>query len=298
VRSLLIGAALALVLAAPSQSTAGWAIDNASLRAFDPLLYEHIVVKGRVAKVTRKRILTKKLGYEEYQDSDAEVFIQVVTLQDANVLRGAELPKDFAFKWQYQTRGLLDKEVILCASWLSPLQAYIISYGLQCLVESGSGVWSSYDGTETLTTAEVEAALESTRPESVARSADVGVIGHVASVADSTVEENGRPIVLRKVRLQIDELLKGQYQRPEIEFAFALVSGMHAPPWMTETPREYKIGETWIAFLTRGPDFYYPCCGKNGVLQVKGDTLLYDRLVPIKYSRGKFLKLVQEAIHD
>jgi hypothetical protein len=282
-------------LFAPLQVAAISVADSTIIRALDPLLYSHVVVRGCVATITKKFIPLQQLGRGEPGD---ETDIEVVSLAHAETLRGVGSPKSIAVHWHMDTYKLLGKEVIFCGKWRPGLGLYIVGSGVQCLVETEADLWSRYDGSETITTDELQARLRRARPETVARSARIAVIGRVDSVADSVISVEGHVVTVRKIRLRIEQLLKGQHEGNAIEFVIVLAAGAYAPPWSTATPREFDKGEEWIAFLAGEPGFYYPSSGMNGLLRVEGDTLLYDRVLPIQDSRSKFLKTVEEAISD
>jgi hypothetical protein len=283
-----------MILCVPARLVAIELSDSAMRMAFDPLRYAHIVVRGRITTVTAESVPATKCGYKESGNKT----VDVITLMGARTLRGTDSPGNIVAWSDLVVGDLVGREAVLCAKWIPPLGSYLVGYGGACLVETQDGTWARYDGSETITTEELDARLLSTRPEAVARSAGIAVIGKVVSVADSVLDVDGHMMSIRRVGLRIEQLIKGQYDGSIIDFVVVLAGGGYAPPWRTATPTEFDIGEEWIAFLARGPGFYYPSAGMNGLLRVQGDTLLYDRVAPYRYSRGRFLGMVEETLGD
>ena len=76
------------------------------------------------------------------------------------------------------------------------------------------------------------------------------------------------------------------------------VAGGDRPPWYTVTPRTFGVDETWIAFLRRDGDIYYPLGGVNGLLLIEGQKVIFDRSVQCPYSRSVLIQEVSEAVSE
>jgi hypothetical protein len=77
-----------------------------------------------------------------------------------------------------------------------------------------------------------------------------------------------------------------------------VASGSCAPSWKTITPGQFLVDEEWVAFLKRDGDIYYPLGGVNGLLQLRGQEVIYDRKVKHRYNKSYLVREVLRSVDD
>jgi len=78
---------------------------------------------------------------------------------------------------------------------------------------------------------------------------------------------------IEKIRLSVDEYLKGNLEDDEVEFS-VIYMATYNPFWKSRFP-EVTPGEEWLVFLKWAEEpGYYPFAGVNGMFKVEGDKLV------------------------
>jgi len=124
----------------------------------------------------------------------------------------------------------------------------------------------------------------------VTDAADVIVLGSVASVVDTVVASDGHEYRADRVALNVTQGIKGDVHSTSATFFVA--RDTERPSWFTVSPTEIRVGETWLAFLNRDGDILYPVAGVNGLLQIRGQDVLFDRTIKCPFSRSKLIASV------
>jgi hypothetical protein len=271
-------------------------------RALDPLIYAHVVVECTI-KAVRKRAVTLAEMFPSGSPNET-IGIFIAELSDVVVLRGCGSPTEVEINIDLSPRKLIGERMILCGYWLPTLNMFTVPSDRLTFRRDGDR-WVGMrnpvaiaPGTQvSMTTQELNALMHETETSTLASKADLIVIGRVASVLDSTIAApEQQQYRVRKVVLEVERVLKGA---PRMRSAWFLVSRAgDCPPWHTVTPGMFGVDETWMAFLRRDGDIYYPLGGVNGLLLIEGQKVIFDRSVQCPYSRTALIREVSKAVSE
>lgn len=254
-------------------------------RARDPLLYGQVVVEGIIADVQIREVNRAKLGLSEYGPNP---WIARISFGVHTCLRGAcvaRLEAEPFVDW----RKVVGARVLLCADWLASLNDYFVREQTQVFIFK-DGFWERMAPPERVSSMDMQARMESLRPEALAERADVVVTGRIIALSDSVVA--------------VDAVERGRIQKYTVVVTSAPRSGFtgktvrfNADMWEARFPL-VKVGEQWMVFLERRGNALWVKAGTNGMLKVgENDQLLYDGVAPAGVSRTELERGVRETRH-
>jgi hypothetical protein len=271
-------------------------------RALDPLLYAHVVVECTIESIRHSTATDEQLSIPS-RTPEEKTGILIAELSDVVVLRGAQSPSEVTIGLELDPRALVGQRVILCGYWLPKLHMFAVWFARQGFVRRGDR-WESLARTPSdppeeqlsLTSQEVQAVLRQVEAPELARKANSIVVGRIRAATDTTVVSPGQKYRMRKVVLDVDDVLKGD---PSIHTVWFLAAkGYVYPTWGAVSPREFKVGERWIALLGYEQGTFFPLSGVNGLLWLDGDKVIFDRAVEYRYSRDRLLQTISEAVGE
>lgn len=139
-----------------------------------------------------------------------------------------------------------------------------------------------------ITNAELTELIRQTSPSALANAADLVLVGRIDAISDSKEESDAYPHGTRRVDLTPETVFKGDRVVGTVSFV--------TQRWSSN---EFKVGETWFAFLAfNGDGSYSPVDRTNGLLLVHGQELIYDRKVIYPYPRVSLTRTVTAAIAE
>jgi hypothetical protein len=287
-----VGAALTLV--APLVQGASSPSAN-GLQASDPLLYAHVVIEGTVRDIANREVRMDELGITDLPG--VGTVMKEVKLEGLTVLRGLfDSPSiliDLNAFDDFSPETLLGKRIILCGNWKQGLARYVVASSRSILIKTESG-YVRERGSEVITDIALATLLESAKPESITREADLVMIGRVVGSEKAQVDfESGQRTKVWKVNLDLERTLKGK--APGGRVSFVIIRGDYTPPWRGKTLSTFNPGERWLIFLAERDGLLVPVLGNNGVLLIDGENLIYDRAVRYPLSRSRVESVVSEV---
>ncbi len=151
---------------------------------------------------------------------------------------------------------------------------------------------------ETLTYAEVESRLRRSSLEGVTEGSDVIVRGVVVSKWEADYRSaDGRLGAMTHYKLRVSELLKGSASGDLVEFVVPRVKE-YVPEWYRQVPFGVDVGQEWLVFLRKSEYGLYPFAGPSGVLQIKGDDLIFDMNIKYPYKLPEAARIIRLEVSD
>lgn len=274
---------------------------DAPYQLHDPLLWGHLVVKGKVIAIREFASRTDEWGITVV-GGPVTLAAENVTLDVEEVLRGKFDAKqiDIAMlksqRSPTQTPFTNGDEVILAVNFNPTAKQYLLSNYRGILIANGSD-WERPDPAtyqyridkRRLKLPEIEARVTSMRPENISEQAEIVVIGKMRSVEKR--RDNDGPTERTVYTMEVTSVLKGNYDKPSIQFS--MVTSGKFPDWAVPIPDGVSSGESWFVFLTRKGESLIPFAGPNGMLKVVGDRLIYDQTLDYPISRSGLANIVR-----
>lgn len=279
-----------ILLLAISASATSLAIAANSLGERPPLtafLYSDIVVRARVDAVGMEFIPAKDFyaGMPGLAEG-ASVRVCRASLHVEEVLKGSYTKPDlnvvggeFSALRHFLKSG---DEVIIAPNFgRMPGGNYVFPGPSGCLVQDGS-IWIT-DGIPHEDD-EVRLAIDSMRPENLARAADIVATGAVDSLTEHTwkSEINGSAVI-QDIVFRVQEVKKGG-AIPKTITIRSIRKGAYWPKWRTDVPRATKVGDKLYVFLKRNGNVYNIVGGVNGCLKMQNGDLIYSDDIILNYS--------------
>ncbi len=282
----------------PLQTYGDTYVSELSLRTSDPLLYAHVVIQCTVKNLATREVTLDELGVRDMPG--VTTLVKEAGIDEIKVLRGtyqdSSIIIDLNSLMSIEPNTLIGKRVILCANWKPQLGQYVVGSSRSVFVQSGAA-WRRLYREGTLSQLRLDELLQSVRPDNIATEAEIALVGRVLSAEKSRVElESGGSAKVWTITLQVQESLKGDI--PTKEISFIIPRGDYVPEWRGDDPGKFVAGEPWLVFLVKKDGFLVPMFGKNGLLLVDGDNLLYDRTVRYPLSLSKFESIARAANND
>ena len=267
-----------------------------------PVCSSDLVVMGIVEKVEEQHVLVQDWYGEVPRrmeamrplppDAEIDAFNVHMTVQE--VLLGTLEPKVFDFGMDYpadDVRRMIEEGDTVIAGLQYMTRRLGGSYWLvnrAVLVRRGN-VWVSRRGGGDYSLEQIRQMLwEETDVRHLAKAADVIAVVEMAGTWKRDVEaersQDSKPIW--RVSAGVERLLKGVVSSDTL--SFVVVGPRNATSWWDRRslPRFDRADRDvagwngrWILFLKRGPVGLYPMGGANGMLKIKGETLLRNNRV-------------------
>lgn len=291
--------ALLLPLSAHGASDTTVAISS---RAADPLLYAHIVIDCTIESVRHAAVTNEQLSIPS-REPEKKVGILIAKLSNTLVLRGKQAPSEITIGLDLDPRSLVGKRVLLCGYWLPNLGMFAVWFDNLGFVRSGER-WVSLKHAATvepadrfsLTTEQVNVLLEEVTAVQLAQRAGKIVIGRVTIATDTVMVLAGDRYKMKNLVLDVETVLKGD--RSSRTVSIMVPRGYAFPAWGAVSPRQFELGETWVAFLGHEDGVFFPLAGVNGLLLCDGNRLLFDRIVEYRQSRSELVRSIAEVAND
>jgi len=262
--------------------------------ALERIAYAHVVIECTINDVHQRGVTLAQLNIPA-DSPDRKVFISVADLSDVVVVRGYGSPTEV----QVSNDLNLEKgqHVIMCCYWVPTLGMFSVPADRSVFLRDGDH-WTGIRhaiGADPVSTNEatINTLVEESSMAVVTDKADVIVLGNVASVTDTVVVSGGHEYRADKVILNVVQSIKGDARSAEATFFVA--RDAERPSWFTVAPAEIRKGETWLVFLGRAGEILYPAAGVNGLLQIRGQDVFFDRAVKCPFSRTKLIGIVEAA---
>lgn len=267
--------------------------------ALEPLLYAHAVIECTIESVHRRPASLSELGIPS-SNPDKKVGILVAKLGNVVSLRGYGLPTEVQIGVDVQPRDLVGERLILCCYWRPGLNMFAAPFGRLVFRQEGNNWIQLRDGNSApsngqriyITAQEVQTLVNETRVSTLAKKADIVVVGHVSTVIDTVLNaSNGLPFKAERIVLKLDQVLKGNVAQRQVSFFVA--RGLERPSWYSLAPSSLQEGETWMAFLSLDAQITYLLGGVNGLLLIEGTKVFYDRVIELPTSSAQLVKEVK-----
>ncbi len=257
---------------------------------YDPLQHSHVVIRGKVLASHTER--SERLGWDAPWVSSNVTIVRVTVAE----LLGGNWPGteiEMAAIGGVSSYFEVGKEYIFCCMSKNTNGADVL------LTDTGVGLyarqdeaWSRIvfddvlDTNELLSDAELRTRVASASLVSMTRSSDIIARGVILDSRRSKHKSpNGAVCSLMHYRVKVSEFIKGKTADNELEFVIPRVGGSdYVPAWYRVTPSRIENGQEWVIFLRRGEFGLYPFGGRNSLLRVEGERLIYDNA--IEYPRG------------
>ena len=275
----------------------------AGIDACDRLQNSHLIIRGTVRGVSLAAMTAAQLGLMPAGDSAAGVDLGVgmVTIDVAEVLKGEWYEPQITFiamdgQWLFHA----GKEYVICALRRGPLGEEFFLTGIDIGFYERIGSKKAWmqcqpddrEPWEALRDAQLRSRIRQGSLDQVARSSELIARGTILSAREVAYEASpGLQGKMIDYEFEIDEALKGTKAGTVIHFVVPLMSLSYVPPWFRCVPEGLAAGQTWLVFLCHGERGLYPFAGRNSLLQVDSDRLIYDTHVeyPNTLSRARVI---------
>jgi hypothetical protein len=202
-----------------------------------------------------------------------------------------------ALGYPYTYNYAVEDEVILVMRYWKPLRggSYIIVSDEGRYIKRGD-VWENQGTKDTsISIEDVRSWATATQPREVYQEAEVVALGTVREVSIDTTTKRRAEIAW--VTLELRRVWKGEIPGDTLRFGI-VVRGGHSLAWRRPAP-VVAIGEEWLCFLKTGPDGLYSFAGTNGLLKMKGESVLANDCVLCDVSKSELIEtLSQESGGD
>ena len=141
--------------------------------------------------------------------------------------------------------------------------------------------------------------IDRTRIPSITNEAELVVFGEVISKNRTWIHgDDGKEGRFDQYTLRVESILKGEESAgPAVTFGM-VTAGFYSPSWRTYIPSDLQVGEKWYVFLKRGPKGYYPFAGANGLIQMDGKALVYDRSLTLPYAGTTLEEAIRAEVQN
>lgn len=273
-----------------------------NLKPEDPLEISDIVVRGVVEK-----LMPGQFDLSSGTPGTTPSFLPSITarVRLLEVLRGSWSGPNMLIVALHDSDALAKgQEYIICGVWNKNRQTYVTAPHIGIYAKDGGGHWtrrlmppgSDFQvEADTLTTDEVHARIERGSLRSVTGRSDLIVTGTIIAQQDSVYAlDDGRPGRMRRYSLEVGEVLKGQVADGNVEFVVPRPAEC-MPAWTRYTPKA-DVGQRWLVFLQAGEWGLYPFAGRNSMLLIDGDELIYNSIVPYPRTRTETIGIIQSEV--
>jgi len=282
----------------------------------DPLQYSHLVIRGVVKNVQVQPMSLEELGLVPAEDQVARVEVSVsrVTIDVTKVLKGNWQDKEITLVSRDGSRVFEPaKEYIACALLRGPQgrEFYLTGRELGLYQRKNGGGWKQSFADDrlhgsakhqkskkaTISDQELLSRVADGNLQHVARSAEVIARGKI--VQERVVEykaPSGASAKMAEFELQVYESVKGTTPGASLRFVVPHLNLVYVPSWYRCVPEKLEIGEEWLVFLRKGESGLYPFAGKNSLLRVDDDQLIYDMRVKAPYTAKRAIEMVRSEV--
>ncbi len=265
----------------------------------DPLQVSDIIVRGVIEDITPIQfdISSGDFGTEPSFIRGSEIRVRVHA-----VLRGTWHESRISMVVLNDDRSLLKgREYILCGSWAKYARTFVTGTHIGIYANGGRGRWIKRPSPwgmatepDTLSTTEVRARLERGSLRYVTRESEVILTGTIISERDSAYAYNGQNGRTKYYLLQVDAVLKGRVKARYVTVAIPQLRE-YVPVPIRPTP-PVRRGEEWLLFLKREDWGAYPFAGRNSMLLIDGDDLLYNSEVRCPRTRDEAIAYIRYQV--
>lgn len=298
---LLVASQILILLAATLSESTELPPGLKGINSYDPLQDNYLVVRGTVSEVVRAPITLADWGIKWGTYLEA----WRVSLNVTGVLKGELNQKVVTLTLPGNQSPIAPgDDVIVCPRWRDTKSGgtFVINPYLGIYVENDSGRWakrtSDYmiEPMEILAYAEIMTRIRKSSLESVTAASDVIVHGIIVSKWEADYRsEDGRLGAMTHYKLRVSELLKGRASGDFIEFVVPRVKE-YVPQWYRQVPFGIDVGQEWLVFLRKGDRGLYPFAGPSGVLQIKGDDLIFDMTVTYPHTLPEAARIIHSEL--
>jgi len=200
---------------------------------------------------------------------------------------------------------LRGREYVICGMWDKRKQTFVTAPHIGIYAKDGNDRWtrqlmparSDFEiEPDTVTNADLRARVENGSLNSVTRRSDVIVRGRVISRQDSTYTVKLLHGRMKHHKLQVSEVLKGQVTTRQIEFVIA-EPAEYMPAWSRYTP-PIEVGQEWLVFLKAGDRGLFPFAGRNSLLRIEEDRLIYGSAFDYPQTCSETIRRIRMEVQD
>jgi hypothetical protein len=270
----------------------------------DPLEVSHIVVRGVVESVT-----TSQFDLSDGSPGTSPAVFESITAQVRvlETLRGGWTGPDITFVALGDPTSLArGGEYIICGLWNQTRRTFVTGPHIGIFTKDGDDRWIEQPRPTgrsgrvhepvALTSADVLARLRSGSLDGVTRQSDVIVSGTVVSKHDSDyVIGDGRRGTMTHYRVRVEAVIKGHVTTGHVEFVVPQVNE-YVPEWYRFTYPNIELGQEWLVFLRTGDRGLYPFAGRNSLLLIDEERLIYDSIVDYPQTRSETVRRIQSEV--
>lgn len=274
----------------------------AGLRPEDPLQVSHVVVRGVVERAT-----AGQFDISSGEPGTSPAFFECVTVQVRvlELLRGSWSSPDITFVGLGDKAMLVrGKEYIICGLWNNAHRTFVTGPHIGIYARDAGDRWikermrsgrsQETDEPLVLTLAEVHSRVEEGSLNTVTRQSDVIVEGKIISTQDiEYVAAYGRHGTMRHYKLKVNEVLKGNVTTGDVVFVIPRLNE-YVPSWTRPFP-DIDVWQEWLVFLKVGERGLHPFAGKNSLLRIDGDSLIYDSVVQYPQTHSETIRRIQSG---
>ncbi len=274
---------------------------------FDPLVYSHLIVFGVVESISPDSTTLSDWGQKiEPKTRDVRIRIEILNVKIIELLKGDYKDSNVSIIMKHSPVRLgtfcVGDTLVLCANYLETLKGGSYYFDREDAVhrqDDGQWVrrWARGKRKDIMTFEEIKRMVDEAKIENISREADVIARGTIASIKHSYLKgPEGTKARMIEVTMNIYKVFKGEVNGDTLKFKMLRI-GSYQPRWLTLIPREIKVGEEWYVFLKKEEEIgYFPIMGKNGLLRINGEKIIYDNNIVYKYSRVELEKIIIEEV--
>lgn len=261
----------------------------------DPLKFAHLIVKGSVVDVWYETITMADLGVEPKETFERiPIEMAILSFSVTESLKGAPSDSTISLLIKKEDSYLLEPGTkAILATYLNPYMGQYYIRGLSgVFIESNSQYVRQADLVNS-SEQYISETIESTKLDVVSSAADVIAFGRIVGEDRVTKRSGERLEIFRKYTLMVESVLKGKVQDEQISF---LVQNYGTRGSTNSFPIPMRIdrGDELYAFLKLGEHGLYAFAGCNGLFEVDGTVLYYDKVIPYHLNRNEFeAKIIQ-----
>lgn len=267
-----------------------------AVEANDPLEYSHLIVQGTVERIGKTTTTFAEWGFESLGASK-ELNLTTIDLVVEAVLKGSWNNERISFSLIGQrSRGFALGQKLIVGGHFNPVYlggSYTVVDDGAIFRLDGDG-WVRQSDRLMLTGDQIAQRIRSTSPEAIAGRATIAVLGRVTKVEGRPwISRDGRECPIVECTVRVERTFKGS---PGESLTFSMMSkGGCYPPWRARVPSEMSPGERWYLLLGESEDGYYPVGGVNGMFELRGDKLLYDRQIELPVQRLELERMIERG---
>jgi hypothetical protein len=263
----------------------------------DPVEYGDLVVSGILEDIHVDDYPLGDFGWPNPGNDDSGVALSVLEIAIDDVIRGgAKTDRVKIFGHAGLARMLSPGERLLICAYFNEKALENGAYYLRDprgVFMWSDDTWTRLTNGQRVTPQAVRDQVSNSHAASLVHKADAIVIGRVIdSVVERGVAADGKRLNQVNWTLHIESTLKGDIEEEEL----VVMSGMDGSvegKWQVPMPSHFDDGEDWLLFLIRTEIGYFPFAGRNGVLRVRGEDLLYDVGLSFSLKKSELSKLAK-----